>query len=164
MTNRSAGKHGGKRKGAGAPTKFSFELKIKVGQACEQMWRIAINDHLEAQKTILFEQDSDLRALWRNAENVPLNERPEWLKSEEFSDYEADFKVENKELAKLINKNSQELRKIDFRKKPPRGTRKKILNAVAKSHNLRESQVNNIWKYYRNFEKNLKSKNDKLDY
>jgi hypothetical protein len=163
MTKSSSGKHGGKREGASAPTKFSFEFKIKVGQTCEQMWRNAIKDHLASQKKILLEHDSDLKAHWSVAHEVPISERLAWLKGDEYSIYTYDFDVEIEELSKLLGEKNKGSRIINLSKKPSRGTRRKILIAVAKDHNLNEKQVDNIWQDYRELEKSLKSRSGKLE-
>jgi hypothetical protein len=40
--------------------------------------------------------------------------------------------------------------------KPPRGTRQRIIKEVAKEYDLAESVVDNLWKAYRRFERELR--------
>lgn len=71
--------HGGKRPGAGRPKKWSFEVILRVGQACENKWRDEVARAFDAASAKMFGFDADLVALWEAVQKVPLGERRAWL-------------------------------------------------------------------------------------
>ena len=155
--------HGGKRKGAGRPFEFSFEFKMRVGQHCEKMWREAILATIEAAKEKRLYEDTDLRAVFRKANSVPVKDRSEWLLSENYEVHSSDVSVELANIKGCETEFASTSRVVTIETKPPRGTRKAILREVAAVFKITEKQTDNIWQQYRLFEKSLTLSDTDLD-
>ena len=142
--------HGGKRRGAGRPHKWSFWFIVEVGQACETLNREAVERSLKRQKDDLIKQQTDLEQLFSKVNKCPPGERRQFLNSEEFEAHSHDIIEELKTLAG--KKGGEVNRVIQLKAKAPRGTRTKILQQVAKTFGLTTKQVDNMWQAYRRFE------------
>ena len=155
--------HGGKRKGAGRPFEFSFEFKMRVGQHCEKMWREAILATIEDAKEKRLYEDTDLRAVFRKANSVPVKDRSEWLLSENYEVHSSDVSVELATINGCETEFEPTSRVVTIGTKPPRGTRKAILDEIATQYKLSKTQAKNIWLQYRSFEKSLTLSDTDLD-
>lgn len=96
--------HGGKRPGAGRPKKWSFEVMLRVGQACENKWRDEVARAFDAASAKMFGFDADLVALWEAVQKVPLGERRAWLAGADGEMHQADVEVELDEQCEIIGR------------------------------------------------------------
>jgi hypothetical protein len=156
-------KHGGKRQGAGRPFKFPFEFKMRAGQLCEEMWHEATLAQIKTAKKKLLVQDTDLQALFRKANSVPVKDRSEWLLSENYEVHSSDVSVELATINGCETEFEPTSRVVTIGTKPPRGTRKAILDEIATQYKLSKTQAKNIWLQYRSFEKSLTLSDTDLD-
>ena len=156
-------KHGGKRQGAGRPFKFPFEFKMRAGQLCEEMWHEATLAQIKTAKKKLLVQDTDLQALFRKANSVPVKDRSEWLLSENYEVHSSDVSDELANINGCETEFASTSRVVTIEAKPPRGTRKAILREVAAVFKITEKQTDNIWQQYRLFEKSLTLSDTDLD-
>lgn len=151
MTNPSG--HGGKREGAGRKRKWSFQDVLQVGQACETRWRREVKRTINANLENFLE-DTELPELWKQAERVPVDQRKDWLESEEGGGAHVhDIASEIEELPSTNDGNSPHGRMISVSGRPPRGTRKRVIQEVAHALGLTTVQVDNLWQEYRRFER-----------
>lgn len=142
--------HGGKRRGAGRPSKWDFLFIVEVGQACEKLNRKAIEESWERQKHDLFSQQTEIDWHWAKIKKVPPRERRQFLESEAFEFHSQDI---DEELKMLAGKKGGEVnRVVQLKAKAPRGTRKDILEQIAQTFGLTTRQVDNMWQAYRRFE------------
>lgn len=144
--------HGGKRPGAGRPRKWSFEVMLTVGQACENRWRYEVGRAYDAASAKLFGSDADLISLWEAVQEVPLGERRAWLAGEDGEMHRADVEVELDALTGSDGPEVGQSRIVTISSKPRRGTRKHIIASVASQFALRKTVVDNLWQAYRRFE------------
>lgn len=145
--------HGGKRPGAGRPKKWSFEVILRVGQACENKWRDEVARAFDAASAKMFGFDADLVALWEAVQKVPLGERRAWLAGADGEMHQADVEVELDVLTGRGEAKTEPSKVVSISSKPPRGTRKRIIASVAAQFSLREPEVDNLWQAYRRFER-----------
>lgn len=150
MSQRST--HGGKREGAGRKPKWPFFFKIDVGQACERLWRETMEKADQASRSEMFSEKSELAVYWRKAAQVPVAERKEWRDSEEGKLHHDDVEIELSALSPEQPENQPVPRIVQISRKPPRGSRKRITEAVAREFGILPQQVDNIWQQYRKFE------------
>ena len=163
--------HGGKRKGAGRPRKWSFDDVLRVGQACEVQWRKAQAVAYDAARDELFRERTELSTVWKQAKQVPAQDRGVWRTSEAGQQHSADVDTELESLQTYhVGKPSAAIasdegerdavigaaevptRLVEIPNKPRRGTRRKIIADVAERTGLSPSQVDNLWQAYRRFE------------
>lgn len=140
--------HGGKRRGAGRPHKWSFWFIVEVGQACENLNRKAIEESLKQQKNDLFRQQTELEWLWARINKIPICKRSQFLAGEALEVHSKDIEAE----VNLISSGKKLTRIVQFRTKAPRGTRKDILKKIADQFDLTTTQVDNLWQQYRRLE------------
>ena len=160
MIKNVSGSHGGKRNGAGPPQKFSIPFKIEAGQDCEVQWREAVRLHVINEKFKLIKQDSELNQLFCDINSIPIEDRSNWLSSEAYDVHKFDFALELESLSDLHGKLNNASRVFNLNTKPPRGTRKEILQLTAKKFKISEKQIDNIWQWYRRFEKSNRGLNE----
>jgi hypothetical protein len=163
--------HGGKRKGAGRPRKWSFDDVLRIGQACEAQWRKAQKNAYDASHDVLFRERTDLSTVWKQAKQVPIQDRGVWRNSEAGQQHSADVDEELESLQTygaekpsaaiagdgdghdtVIGAAEVPTRLVEISNKPRRGTRTKIIADVAAKTGLPPSQVDNLWQAYRRFE------------
>lgn len=149
--------HGGARRGAGRPRKWSIDDVVRVGQACEELWRDASEKTETAELDRLHSEASDLNVLWAKAGNVPVSERSNWLVSEEADLHRLDIETELHALHGTSEEAGPPVCVVRIRTQPPRGTRKQIIATVAKQFGERESTVDNLWQRYRRFVKEARN-------
>jgi hypothetical protein len=168
--------HGGARKGAGRPRKWHFDDIVRIGQACEARWREASNEARQSRRESLPHADK-VRARLEAAKAIPLAERTGWLRSEAGEDHSGEleawlheaaghsltgtFEVEGEAYGGDYEGNAP--RGITISTKPPRGTRMRIIEEVARRFGLLESAVNNLWQQYRRFERETSQPQDSAD-
>lgn len=141
--------HGGKRKGAGRPRKWSFDDVLRIGQACENRYREAKKLVLDKAKQEFFAEKSDLNQAWRDVNRVPINLRSAWHRTPDAESHAFDVEVE---VGSLDSGNSPPSRIVTLSTRPPKGTRKRIIKEVAVLYGLTCNQVDNLWQAYRRFE------------
>lgn len=149
-------KHGGYRPGAGRPRKWTFDDILTVGQACEVAWREAKAFAFEAEKTRLFQKETDIQSLWDEAQRVPVRLRKGWHDSEDGEAHRADVETELHMLNGTPDSLDPPARRIRIVSRPPRGTRKRIIAEVARRFSMTESATDNLWQAYRRFERELR--------
>lgn len=144
--------HGGARKGAGRPRKFDFFYLVTIGQACENLWRIAVADAKQKAVHKYISDDTELEAVWSKAQQINIENRKQWLQSEDYEQHKSDVDVEV-ELSRSEESPQKNSRFVSLTAKPPRGTRKRIIEEVSSKHGLTFNQVRNLWVAYRHWER-----------
>lgn len=155
--------HGGARRGAGRPRKWSFADVLTVGQACEVAWRDAVANALEAEKVRLFRTESDIQSLWDAAQRVPVGRRRQWYDGDEGETHRADIETELHALNGIPDNPDPPPRITRIMARPQRGTRRRIIVEIAKQFGLPESAVDNLWQAYRRFERELSEPQDSAE-
>lgn len=134
---------------------------LTIGQACEVKWRQATDQALDSRLASLPYAD-EIQALWKGMDTIPVSQRKAWLESDAYEDYSADIEAFlharagtpfDEELAKYEGKAP---RVVTVSKKPPKGTRRRIIGEVAAQYGLAESVVDNLWQAYRRLERELR--------
>ena len=152
--------HGGARKGAGRPPKWSDEEFREICDECEEKLRKAKADAFKAERERLFgkrdrkgqsklvERDgvTSIEELWSD---LPVHNRSEFLQSEEYQDHKAAMEQELHALHGTDAKAGPPRRGLTICDRPPRGTRKRIIEEVAKSRGLKPKAVERMWDQYR---------------
>ncbi len=144
------GNHGGKREGAGREPKWDILTKVKIGQECEVMQK---KEELKTFKTNVLKEFPDLNYLWDNASQIDVKHRKGWLLSEDGEQHQFDVQEELVTLNLIEENPSSQNRLFKISKKAPKGTRKAICKTIAEKYSLNEQQVDNIWQFYRRFER-----------
>ena len=144
------GNHGGKREGAGREPKWDILTKVKIGQECEVMQK---KEELKTFKTNVLKEFPDLNYLWDNASQIDVKHRKDWLLSEDGEQHQLDVQEELVTLNLIEENPSSQNRLFKISKKAPKGTRKAICKTIAEKYSLNEQQVDNIWQFYRRFER-----------
>ena len=152
--------HGGARRGAGRPIKWSISEVIKIGQACEAKWRGASESALQERLAARPYADRYIK-LTKRANSRPVAERAAWLESKVYGEYVGDLEDWLHKMAEQkFDYDTGEYdgiapRIIELSIKPPRGTRKRIVSEVAEEFQMPEKAVDNIWQEYRRFEQDV---------
>lgn len=160
--------HGGARRGAGRPPKWSFDDVLTIGQACEVKWREASKRAEEARFAALANQDK-IQALGEGVQAIPVPERKTWLASPEYEDHSGEiesllhkragnhviggFEAEEETYGGDYEGGAPRVMHISTR--PPRGTRKQIIAEISAQFGLPESTLDNLWQEYRRFKREL---------
>jgi len=145
--------HGGKRAGAGRKPKWSFDDVLAVGQMCEGRWREAEAAAFIKNKAVKFSDQSDITSVRRSANAVSIPERRPWRKSDDGEGHRADMEVEIESLNEETFGEPSQNRLFSVSNKPPRGTRKAILEEAATKFHTTVNQADNLWQAYRRFER-----------
>lgn len=145
--------HGGNRKGAGRPLKWDFEYKLSIGQTCEHEWRKEIDKAINSKLSIRYNKNSELEYVWGQLNSVPVHRRKEFTSDSSFQEYLEWFEAEMKDVR--VNEPEQPYHGVRLVQKPVRGTRKRIIAAVAEQMGLPIKTVDNMWQEYRRLEKAL---------
>ena len=146
--------HGGARAGAGRPYKYDFEEMVNVGYACEKLWREASEAAGEARLASMKHAD-DIRARHEEVGHIPVHERKAWLESEACQEHRGDIEAMiHKRVGTPFDDDSAEFecaapREASASNKPPRGTRKRIIEVVATESGLSRNAVDNLWQAFR---------------
>ena len=148
------GNHGGKRDGAGREPKWDFLTKVKIGQECEVLHK---KEELKTFKNNVLKEFPDLTYLWENASQIDVKHRKDWLLSEDGEQHRLDVQEELVTLNLIEENPPSQNRLFKISKKAPKGTRKAICKVIAQKYSLDEKQVDNIWQFYRRFEKSIDS-------
>ena len=152
--------HGGSRAGAGRPEKYDLEVKIEIGYACEKLWLEASQAAGEARLTSMKNAD-DIRARHEEVSHIPVHERKAWLNSEAYHDHRDDIEAMLHERAgtpfdDISAKFERDApRVVTISTKPPRGTRKRIIEIVATESGLSDNAVDNLWQAFRRVKQEL---------
>ena len=150
-------KHGGSRRGAGRPLKWTFDDMFAVGQACEVLWRRAAKAAFEARLSAL-PYSSEIRALHEGIRNIPIGQRRAWLKGDANEDHHGDIEaLIHKRLSTPFDDITATFphdapRVVRVSATPFRGTRKNIIAEVALRFRLSGSVFDNLWQRYRRIE------------
>ena len=148
-------KHGGKRKGAGRRPKWDPFFRLHVGQDCEELFRDEARlAHAKASDEH-FRTITDLTDVWDRLNMVPIYQRSDWLKSEAGDQHRSDIEDELETLRAVTADISSNSRLLKLSITPPRGTRSRIILAIAEKYFLSAKQVDNLWQEYRRFERSL---------
>ena len=176
-------KHGGARRGAGRPRKWSLWVVVGVGQACQAKWYTACSDALEARRATLPYAEK-IRTLHKNAQSIPVKDRKDWLGIADEERRKDLLRNADDEARKDELENAYEAHRGDFESwlhawagtpfneeagtyqgeaprgysvsdKPPKGTRLRIIKEVAMESGLNETEVDNLWQAYRRLEREI---------
>ena len=147
-------KRGGRRPGAGRKRKWSFRFTIEVGLACEKLFNEALEDTRSEVKQKLLSEQSNLSEEFHRAHQIQTNNRSNWLNQEEGGDqYLWDVAGEIEQLNIQYKNQNRENRVFSLPTRPPRGTRKAIIQQISAEYSLTKNQVDNLWQAYRRFTK-----------
>ena len=147
--------HGGKRKGAGRPRKWSFEDILHIGQECEKHFRAAVRADSESKKNALISNDVvELKEYHNWVQSILSENRQEFLKDEESrSKYMLDVSEEIESINSMAGIAEPTNRIFQIVGKAPKGTRSRIIKTIAEEYGLKTKQVDNLWQQYRRFER-----------
>ena len=147
--------HGGKRAGAGRPRKWSFDDILKIGQACEVRFKAAVQSDYKNKKDALISNDViELTEHYNRVQSIPLEDRQEWLQDEASrSQYMLDLGEEIESINSMAGIAEPTNRIFQIVGKAPKGTRSRIIKAIAEEYDLKTKQVDNLWQQYRRFER-----------
>jgi hypothetical protein len=148
------GNHGGKRDGAGRQPKWDFFTKVKIGQECEALQK---KEELKIFNNNALKDVSDLNYLWENASQIDINDRSDWLISEDGEQHLLDIQEELVTLNLIEGNPKLKNRLFKIPKNAPKGTRQAICKTIAEKYSLNAKQVDNIWQFYRRFERSTDS-------
>ena len=151
-------KHGGARRGAGRPVKWTFELVFTVGQTCEVEWRRAEKAAFDARLSAL-PNTPQIRALHEGFRKIPVEQRRAWRQGDAYEDHSGD--IEALIHARVKTPFDEETarfervapRLVTVSSQPFRGTRGRIITEVALLAGLNESVVDNLWQKFRRIER-----------
>ena len=155
---------GGKRAGAGRPPTREWLEGFAIGQACEVLWRSAEQDAGDERLRKLPHAD-EVHALQAAANAIPVEQRRAWVASDHHDDHVGDLECWlhrragtqfDEERGMFVAKAP---RGVEVSKKPPRGTRQRIIAEVASRYGISEHTTNRLWKAYRRFERELRAAN-----
>ena len=149
-------KHGGKRTGAGRKTKWNLEYVLDVGQACEKFWRTEQQAAFEQRRDEAFSSTFEIDRYHKITQEIPVNKRAAWLKTETADIHFYDFGTEIEQLNGSQSSATPQNRVFSFSNKPPRGTRTLIIAKMSVAFGLEAKQIDNIWQQYRRLERELK--------
>ena len=163
ISRASAHQHGGARAGAGRPPKYDFEEIVDIGYACEKLWQEASQAAATARYASL-KNASEIQLLRDSAPHNDLDKRKSWFESEKYWDvYKGDLEALLHERAGTpFDDDSAEFesdapRVVTISTKPPRGTRKRIIETVATESGLSKNAVDNLWQAFRRVKQELRN-------
>ena len=158
--------HGGARAGAGRPRKYDLEEIVDIGYACEKLWCEASDAAVTARYASL-KNASEIQLLRDGAPHNDLDKRKTWFESERYWDvYKGDLEALLHERAGTpfddisAEFESDAPRIVTISTKPPRGTRKRIIETVATESGLSENTVDNLWQAFRRFKQNPRNSSE----
>ena len=153
MTNSNG--HGGKRKGAGRKPNLTLCQEIVIGQTCERLLESAALRAFNRRKRDLFENQTELSYHWKSVNKLTLDRRGELIKTELLQYYEDNIEAEFKLFQPYKAMDQKAPRLLRISKRPPKGTRGKVIARASKIFKLKPSQVDNIWQKYRRLAKRI---------
>jgi len=153
MTNSNG--HGGKRKGAGRKPNLTLYQEIVIGQTCERLLESAALRAFNRRKRDLFEHQTELSYHWESVNKLTLDKRDELIKTELLKYYEDNIEAELKLFQPYKAMDQKAPRLLQISKRPPKGTRDKVIVRAAKIFKLKPSQIDNIWQKYRRLAKSI---------
>ena len=155
--------HGGARAGAGRPRKYDLEEIVDIGYACEKLWCEASDAAATARYTSL-KNASQIKLLRDGAPHNDLDKRKTWFESETYWDaYKGDLEALLHDRAGTpfdddsAKFESDAPRVVIISTKPPRGTRKRIIETVATESGLSNNAVDNLWQAFRRVKQELRN-------
>ena len=175
---------GGKRSGAGRPKgshKLSFMQKLNIGAQCERLRAVLIEESTSEQ---LARKTANVRKVWDYAQSIPVNERHDWLASDEFEGEpedasEANYLDKVRKALQLdqglvtdldddpndpdsyffdLDPDPEPSRVISISTKRLMGVRDDIKASVAAECGLTIQQVDQCWRHFTKIEEDLESK------
>src|SRR5687768_2392881 len=78
---------GGRREKAGRKPVLDDMARLGVGARCERLWR---EEQKSADDRSVARHTEKVRLEWDRAAKIPMSERPAWLRSSAFRDYQDD--------------------------------------------------------------------------
>ena len=153
MTNSNG--HGGKRKGAGRKPNLTLHQEIVIGQTCERLLESAALRAFNRRKRDLFEHQTELSFHWKSVNKLTLDRRGELIKTELLQFYEDNIEAELKLFQPYKSMDQKAPRLLRISKRPPKGTRGKVIARASKIFKLKPSQIDNIWQKYRRLAKSI---------
>jgi len=153
MTNSNG--HGGKRKGAGRKPILTPHQEIVIGQTCERLLESAALRAFNRRKRDLFENQTELSYHWKSVNKLTLDRRGELVKTELLQYYEDNIEAEFKLFQPYKAMDQKAPRLLRISKRPPKGTRGKVIARASKIFKLKPSQIDNIWQKYRRLAKSI---------
>ncbi len=120
------------------------------------MWRQAAASALEERKRQFFE--GGISRLWAEANAIPIADRRGWRESDAYQEHRGDLEsFLHQRAGTTFDDDAGEYlgpapRLVRFSNKPWKGTRPKIIAAIAERFGVPESRVDRLWKEYRRFE------------
>ena len=137
--------HGGKRPGAGRKRKWEPIYEVRIISECENLHNEAVQLAFDKEKQRKFGEQSELNYYWGKINNIPVEQRSNFLKDAAYQTYIEYFNAE----VELIKSNDdgsigfERIIKIDV--EVPRGTIQKIINQVSEKYSLEKKEVENAW-------------------
>ena len=153
MTNSNG--HGGKRKGAGRKPNLTLHQEIVIGQTCERLLESAALRAFNRRKRDLFENQTELSYHWKSVNKLTLDRRGELIKTELLQFYEDNIEAELKLFQPYKAMDQKAPRLLRISKRPPKGSRGKVIARASKIFKLKTSQIDNIWQKYRRLAKSI---------
>lgn len=142
-------KHGGKRQGAGRPLMWDWEIVANIGSECEKHWNLACDQACEIRLRGARYQ-REIEHFHKLANAVPVEQRREWLRSEDYKDHVGDLESWLHERGGT-QYDEDAPRLMTISRRPFRGTRRMILGLVSMKYGLTSNQVDNIWQKFRSW-------------
>ena len=147
--------HGGKRKGAGRKPNLTLYQEIVIGQTCERLLESAALRAFNRRKRNLFEHQTELSYHWKSVNKLNLDKRDELIRSELLQYYEDNIEAELKLFQPYTAMDKKDPRLLRISKRPPKGTRCKVIARASKIFKLKPSQIDNVWQKYRRLAKSI---------
>lgn len=137
--------HGGKRTGAGRPRALTDLDRLTVGSICERLYRVAQKSSGASQ---ISQATKAVRLEHEKARSIPIERRPEWIRSLEYEDHKDDIQFALQTDQELSDDQPpSSIMKI--RVKRPWGVKKGIKENVAQEMGISERLVQTCWDEYR---------------
>jgi len=137
--------HGGKRPGAGRKRKWDPIYEVRIISECENLYNEAVQLAFDKEKQRKFGKQSELNYFWKKINNIPVEQRSNFLKDAAYQTYIEYFNAE----VELIKSNDDDSigfeRVIKIDVEVPRGTIQKIINQVSEKYSLDKKEVENAW-------------------
>jgi hypothetical protein len=145
----SKGRHGGRRDGAGRPKLLSDDMIFDVGEVCEALQIKAYWRRLEAVKQAINSEKTNLPDFYEYINSIPVEKRPDFLKSQEFIDHRRSIDAELKHLGQSTGTDGKSSRFLEISQKRIYGVNEVIYSVVGEYFQLSRNQVRRCWAKYR---------------
>lgn len=158
---------GGAGKGQGRKPRLAEWDRLAVGIRCRQLWTEAWQKNREV--AVSHQIRHDVESLWKTAQEIPVNRRPSWTRSEAFEDHQAEVRIaihkargvppipddiHHPEYAKIEAVYESEPNRL-VKVRRPKGVWRGIFEKVAQEFGVSQRMVERCWKEYRALEREM---------